>query len=125
MIARTGSISAVFNGLQISTNLQDTDYLAYDRFGSRILMWNDYVNEIWQVPVTCGAIGVEAHLFSKAGQTLKGFSKAPNAVIPHADARTEYVWSLRDVTVQGQTIGVGPGDRGAWLRRRTRRAVRI
>lgn len=105
VVPRTGRAASLFNGLQISSRLSDIDYLAYDRFGSRILMWSDYVNEIWQAPVTCGAIGVEAHVISKVGQTLTGFDRAPNASIVLPDGRTEYVWSLRDVSSNGLNIG--------------------
>lgn len=104
VIPRTGQVSAVFDTLTIDSRLTDIDYLAFDRFGSRILMWADYVNEIWQAPVTCGAIGLEAHLITEAGQTLSAFDRAPSASILLADGRTEYVWSLRDVTASGATI---------------------
>ncbi|NWG38409.1 MAG: carboxypeptidase regulatory-like domain-containing protein [Hydrogenophilaceae bacterium] len=104
VVARTGQVSALFDGLQISSRLSDIDYLSFDRFGSRILMWADYVNEIWQVPVTCGAISVEAHLLAQPGQALTGFNRPPSAVVPLADGRTEYVFSLRDVSAQGASI---------------------
>ncbi len=104
VIARTGQVGQLFNGLQISPYLNDIDYLSYDRFANRILMWNHGDSKIWQVPVTCGAISVEAHVLAKAGQTLTGFSRAPSASIPLADGRTEYVWSLRDVTTSGFNI---------------------
>src|SRR5262249_42798262 len=98
VIARTGQVALLFDGLQIDpSNLSDIDFLAFDRFGNRILMWNHGgLNPIWQVPVTCGAIGVEAHLTTRPGQTLTGFNRAPSAVIPRANGGTEYVFSLRD-----------------------------
>jgi sugar lactone lactonase YvrE len=105
VVPRTGQVSALFDGLKISSRLSDIDYLAFDRFGSRILMWADYVNEIWQVPVTCGAISVEAHLVAQPGQDLSGFSRPPSAIVPLVDGRTEYVFSLRDVSAQGASIG--------------------
>lgn len=105
VVPRTGQVSALFDGLKISSRLSDIDYLSFDRFGSRILMWADYVNEIWQVPVTCGAISVEAHLIAQPGQTLSGFSRPPSAIVPLVDGRSEYVFSLRDVTAQGASIG--------------------
>lgn len=105
VVPRTGQVSALFDGLKISSRLSDIDYLSFDRFGSRILMWADYVNEIWQVPVTCGAISVEAHLVARSGQDLSGFSKPPSAIVPLVDGRTEYVFSLRDVSAQGASIG--------------------
>jgi sugar lactone lactonase YvrE len=103
VIPRTGRIAALFDGYQISDRLNDIDYLAYDRFGNRLLMWQDG-DRIWQVPVTCGAISVEAHVVTKPGQTLTGFSTTPSASVPLADGRTDYVWSLRDVTTSGATI---------------------
>lgn len=104
VVPRTGQVSALFDGLQIRSHLRDIDYLAFDRFGSRLLMWAHGYNEIWQVPVTCGAISVEAHLVAQPGQSLSGFSRPPSAVVPLADGRTEYVFSLRDVTAQGASI---------------------
>lgn len=104
VIPRTARIAALFDGLQISSSLNDIDYLAYDRFGNRLLMWNHGDSKIWTVPVTCGAISVEAHVVTKPGQSLTGFSSAPSASVPLADGRTDYVWSLRDVTSNGATI---------------------
>ncbi|MCL2297619.1 MAG: carboxypeptidase regulatory-like domain-containing protein, partial [Proteobacteria bacterium] len=103
VVPRTGQVVGVLDTLKISPYLNDIDYLSYDRFGRRILMFND-PREIWQAPVTCGAIGVDVHLMAKPGQDLTGASRTPNAVVPHADGRTEYVWSLENVTVDGEQI---------------------
>jgi sugar lactone lactonase YvrE len=103
VIPRTGRIAALFDGYQVSDRLNDIDYLAFDRFGSRLLAWQDG-DRIWSVPVTCGAISVEAHVVTKPFQTLTGFSTTPSASVPLADGRTDYVWSLRDVTTSGATI---------------------
>ena len=103
VIPRTGGVAALFDGYQVSDRLNDIDYLAFDRFGSRLLAWQDG-DRIWSVPVTCGAISVEAHVVAKPGQTLTGFSTTPSASVPLADGRTDYVWSLRDVTTSGATI---------------------
>jgi hypothetical protein len=84
--------------------LYDIDYLSYDRFGRRILMFNDPDRTIWQAPVTCGAIGVDVHLMAKPGQELTGASRTANAVVPHADGRTEYVWSMQGVDASGEQI---------------------
>lgn len=105
VVPRTGKIAALFDGLQISASFSDIDYLSYDRFQNRILAWNHTDNKIWTIPVTCGAISVEAHVLSKPGQTLTGFSTSPTASILLADGRTEYVWSLKDVTASGFTVG--------------------
>ena len=104
VVARTGRIATLFDALKINPILNDIDYLAFDRLGNRILLWNHYEQKVWSVPVTCGAIGVQAHLVTQAGQKLSGISKAPAAIIPLADGRTEYVWSLKDVTVQGEQV---------------------
>jgi sugar lactone lactonase YvrE len=104
VVPRTGRIALLFDAQKIDPSLGDIDYLAFDRFSNRILMYNDYDQRIWQVPVTCGAIGVQAHLLAKPGQVLTGSSKPPSATVPRADGRTEYVWSLRDVTAQGAQI---------------------
>ena len=103
---RTGNAAVVLDGRRIHHDLTDMDYLVFDRFGSRILMWTDYSGgRIWQVPVTCGAIAVEAHLVTAPGQTLAGMNLAPGAVVPLANGGTEYVWSLRDVTSDGLAFG--------------------
>jgi sugar lactone lactonase YvrE len=104
VVPRTGKIALLFDAQKINPTLNDIDYLSFDRLNNRLLMWNDYEARIWQVPVSCGAIGVQAHLVAKLGQTLTGASKPPSATVPLADGRTEYVWSLRDVTAQGAQI---------------------
>ncbi len=104
VVPRTGQVVGLLDTLRVNPSVGDIDYLSFDRFGNRILMWDHNTSAIYQVPVTCGAIGVEAHLFTRPGQTLTGFDVAPAAVIQHADSRTEYVWSLRDVTVDGLAI---------------------
>jgi sugar lactone lactonase YvrE len=104
VVARTGRVATLFDALKINPVLNDIDYLAFDRLGNRILMWNHYESKVWSVPVTCGAIGVQAHLVAQPGQKLSGISKAPAAIIPLADGRTEYVWSLKDVTAQGEQV---------------------
>lgn len=106
ILARTGQAVPVLDGRKIHYDLTDMDYIAFDRFGSRILIWTDYSGgRIWQVPVTCGAIGVEAHLVTKPGQTFTGMNRPAAAVVPLANGGTEYVWSLRDVTAAGVTFG--------------------
>ncbi|MDC8011356.1 carboxypeptidase regulatory-like domain-containing protein [Tahibacter soli] len=104
IVARTGQVGLLFDTLRIHPTLTDIDYLAYDRFGDRLLFWQDYSNQIWQVPVTCGAIGVNAHLVTRPGQRLSGMTRAPAAVVPKPDGSTEYVWNLRDVTAQGDSV---------------------
>ena len=104
VIARTGQISLLFDALKIDPRLGDIDYLAFDRFGNRILMWNHNDGKIWQVPVTCGAISVDAHLVTPPGQTLSGMTVPQSATVPLADGSTEYVWNFRDVTSSGQQV---------------------
>ena len=103
VIPSTGQMSLMLDTLKISPNLRDVDYLAYDRLGSRLLMWND-PGTIWQAPVTCGAISVQAHLVTAPGQTITGMSAPSGAAIPQANGGTEYVWSLKDVTTNGQQV---------------------
>ena len=115
VVPRTGQIARLFDARTIAPNLSDIDYLAFDRFNNRLLMWNDNDHSIWQVPVTCGAIGVQAHVVAKPNQVLSGASKAPSAVVPLPDGRTEYVWSLRDVTAQGAQVCFGANQAGMQL----------
>ena len=103
--ADTKNINMLFDAKTIDQSLGDIDYLSYDRFGQRILMWNEYSRDrIWQVPVTCGAISADAHLFTKPDQKLTAQTKAENASLVGADERTEYVWSLQNITAQGESI---------------------
>ncbi len=104
IVPRTGRAAVLFDTLSVNSIINDIDYLAFDRFGSRLMMYNDYERMIWQVPVTCGAIGVDAHVTAAPGQALSGFTRAPAAVVPQADGRTEYVWSLRDVNADGASV---------------------
>ncbi len=104
IIPRTGQAGALFDGRRVSSELTDIDYLSYDRFGDRILMWQDFSSRIWQAPVTCGAIGVEAHLTTLPGQVLSGMSRGPSAVVDLPGGSKEYVWSLRDVTAAGEAV---------------------
>ena len=85
VVPRTGQVSALFDGLQISSHLRDIDYLAFDRFSSRLLLWADSYGEIWQVPVTCGAISVEAPSppsSSKASHTAPAFPSSLATLSP-------------------------------------------
>lgn len=104
VVPRTGKIALLFDAYKIDPTLYDIDYLSFDRLNNRLLMWNHGDSRIWQVPVTCGAISVQAHLVAKPGQSLTGASKPPSATVPRADGSNEYVWSLRDVTAQGAQI---------------------
>ncbi|HSX59424.1 MAG TPA: carboxypeptidase regulatory-like domain-containing protein, partial [Tahibacter sp.] len=101
---RTRSVSMVFDALTVSPDLTDIDYLAFDRFSNRILIWNHTDEFIWQMPVTCGRIGARAHLVTAPGQSLTGMSKAPQAVVSLPGGRTEHVWSLNDIGPQGEAI---------------------
>jgi len=104
VIPRTGQISLLFDALKINPSLGDIDYLAYDRFGSRILMWNHNDQKVWQVPVTCGAISVDAHLLTAPGQTLRGMTVPQSAAVALPSGGTEYVWSFKDVTASGEQV---------------------
>ncbi len=101
VVPRTGNVAGLLDVTRVDPNIGDIDYLSFDRFGNRILMWDHSTSAIYSVPVTCGAISVEAHVIARAGETLSGFDRAPSAVLALADGRTEYVWSLRDITSGG------------------------
>lgn len=104
IVSRTGHVGLLVDTSRTVPRLTDIDYLAFDRFNNRLMLWDHSTSAIYSIPVTCGAISAEAHVFSLPGQTLSGFTVPPSASIPHADGRTEYVWSLRDVTAQGVSI---------------------
>lgn len=101
---RTRNVSMVFDALTVSPDLTDIDYLAFDRFSNRLLIWNHTDEFIWQMPVTCGRIGARAHLVTAPGQSLTGMSKAPQATVSLPGGRTEHVWSLNDIGPQGESI---------------------
>lgn len=122
VIGRSGQATALFDTLKISPTLSDVDFLSFDRLGNRILMWNHGTNQVWSVPVTCGAISVDAHLLSKPGQTFSSATKAPTASIPLADGRVEHVWSLKDVTASGAQICFDASQTGLTLGE-TRKAI--
>ena len=115
VIPRTGKVAVLFDALKINPAFNDIDYLSYDKLNNRLLVWNHGDGNVWGVPVTCGAISVDVHLFAKPGQTLTGSSKAPVATIPQADGRTEYVWSLKDVTNTGAQICFDASQKGLKL----------
>ncbi|HEY0660713.1 MAG TPA: carboxypeptidase regulatory-like domain-containing protein [Lysobacter sp.] len=115
IVSRTGHVGLLVDTSRTVPRLTDIDYLAFDRFNQRLLLWDHYAPGIHSIPVTCGAISVDAHLFSLPGQTLSGFTVPPSATIAHADGRTEYVWSLRDVTAQGVSIDFGAPLQGLAL----------
>ncbi len=104
VVPRTGQVVGLLDVTRVDPRVADIDYLSFDRFGNRILMWDHSTSAIYQVPVTCGAISVEAHVITKPGQTLRGFDRAPAASVALPDGRTEYVWSLRDVTAGGLAL---------------------
>ncbi|TXH66062.1 MAG: hypothetical protein E6Q88_12815 [Lysobacteraceae bacterium] len=107
IVSRTGHVGLLVDTSRTVPALNDIDFLAFDKFGQRLMLWDHNTSAIYSIPVTCGAISVDAHVFSKPGQSLTGFTMPPSATIPHADGRTEYVWSLRDVTAQGVSIDFG------------------
>ncbi|WP_162247687.1 carboxypeptidase regulatory-like domain-containing protein [Lysobacter sp. Root494] len=107
IVSRTGHVGLLVDTSRTVPQLTDIDYLAFDRFNNRLLLWDHSSSAIYAIPVTCGAISVDAHVFSQSGQVLSGFTVPPSASIAHADGRTEYVWSLRDVTAQGVSIDFG------------------
>jgi len=115
IVSRTGHAAVLFDTLAVNSIINDIDYLAFDRFGSRLMMYNHYEGMIWQVPVTCGAIGVDAHVLTAPGQSITAATKAPAAVVAQADGRTEYVWSMRDVSADGDGVCFDTNLRGLAL----------
>lgn len=115
VVPSTGRVALLFDTARVDPSLNDIDYLAFDRFNNRLLMWNDGSNRIWQVPVTCGAIGVQAHVVSHPGQVLTGASMTPSAAVARADGSTEYVFSLRDVTASGARVCFSASQKGFQL----------
>jgi streptogramin lyase len=120
VVPRTGQVVGLLDVSRVDSRVGDIDYLAFDRFNSRLMMWDHNTSAIYQIPVTCGAIGVDAHLLTRPGQTLDSFDQQPAATVLHADGRTEYVWSLRDVAADGIAInfdtvltGLSLGERRA------------
>jgi sugar lactone lactonase YvrE len=112
VVSRTGKVALLFDTAKIDSTLGDIDYLSFDRFSNRLLMWDHGYSQIWQAPVTCGAIGVEAHLISQPGQMLSGASRPPSAAVQLADGRTEYVWNMRDVTAEGAQVCFSTTQKG-------------
>lgn len=115
IVSRTGHVGLLVDTSRTVPRLTDIDYLAFDRFNNRLMLWDHSTSAIYSIPVTCGAISADAHLFSSPGQALSGFTVPPNASVTHADGRTEYVWSLRDVTAQGVSIDFEAPLRGLAL----------
>ncbi len=104
VVPKTGQVVGLLDVSRIDPRIADIDYLSFDRFGNRILMWDHSTGAIYSVPVTCGAISVEAHVLTRSGQMLTGFDRPPAASLAKPDGRTEYVWSLRDVTAEGLAL---------------------
>jgi sugar lactone lactonase YvrE len=100
----TRKVLTVVDFQLVDPSMQDIDYVTYDRLNKQYLLFNHGNNQIFTIPVTCGALNLQANLFSKPGQQLSGFSKAPSATIPQADGRTQYVWQLKDVDSAGQQV---------------------
>ena len=117
IVPHTGQVATLFDTLKIHPSISDIDYLSFDRFNNRLLMWNEILADkrIWQAPVTCGAIGVKATLVASVGQVLSNASKPPSATVSRADGRTEYVWSLSDVTAQGSQVCFVASEKGLKL----------
>jgi sugar lactone lactonase YvrE len=107
VVGRTGKVAQVLNGRTVNPQLTDLDFIVYDRFTGSLLMWTDVSGgRMYRIPVTCGAISTDLHLVFPAGRTTGGFSLAPKATLPRADGSSEYVWSLKDVTAFGTSLGL-------------------
>ncbi len=103
IVGSTGQAGRVLDGSTVSYALGDMDFIVYDRFHSKILIWSDG-GQIYSLPVTCGAIDTQVHVVTQAGQTLSGFDVPPMTTTTHADGSTEYAWDLKDVQTSGQSL---------------------
>jgi hypothetical protein len=105
IIGSTGRVGQIFDGSTISSTLQDLDFITYDRYGGRMLIWSDTgQGQIYSIPVTCGAIGAQLHVVLPSGQSASGFNIAPTATLPQSDGSTDYEWDLKSVTALGQNV---------------------
>ncbi|CAI8837735.1 carboxypeptidase regulatory-like domain-containing protein [Methylocaldum szegediense] len=105
LIGRTGQVASILDGRTVNRDLEDMDFIVYDRFSGNLLIWTDYNNgRIYKLPVTCGAINTELHVVLPQGQSAAGLNPAPTGALALPDGATEYVWNLKDVTALGRTV---------------------
>lgn len=123
LVGRTGELGAILNTASISSQLDDVDFIVYDRFASRIVLMSDlnpYPGGVYHsMPVTCGAISVDLHVQMAADQTFDVADLPPSSVIDQPDGSKELIWNLRDVNRQGIDIQIQ--SRLLSLRRNTSR----
>jgi len=98
----SGKAGLVFDGALFGLN--DMDAVVTDRFHNHVLVWDDEDYLVTEIPVTCGAISVEAHVLSRSGQQLGNFSHLADAVIAQPDGRTDYVFLLQNVPTSGMQV---------------------
>jgi sugar lactone lactonase YvrE len=107
IIGDTGEVQQVLYGPDVDPALSDMDVLFYDRLANRLLIWTDKNNgKIFSFPVVCGGIDVEAHLVTRGDVDLSSADPPPTTVIDRGDGTVEYVWSLAEVDIQGESIGL-------------------
>jgi hypothetical protein len=110
LIGNSGQAASILDGNLINNSvikyeLGDMDFIVYDRFSSNLLIWTDRNSgHIYKLPVTCGAITTELHVVLPAGQSATGLTPTYTRTLVQPDGSTEYVWNLKDVTAQGQTL---------------------
>lgn len=111
VVGKTGQIGSILNGKTINEKLDDLDYMVYDRFASQMvirahLKTSPTGDELYALPVTCGAISLDLHILLDSNQSLERTDRAPSVIVEQANGEQELVWHLRDVGELGQDIGL-------------------
>lgn len=103
----TGEVRLVLEGPTIDQSLDDIDVVYYDRFANRVLIWTDFNNgKIFSFPVICGGIDTEVHLQTRGDVELASVEPAADSVIDLGDNQFEYIWSLKDVDIDGVKLNL-------------------
>lgn len=105
VLGSTGEIGPIFNGRAVADDLVDIDFVVYDRFSSKLLVFSEnYSNNtrrMFTMPVTCGAIDVDFHVVIPAGQAYGNLSPQPSQTITRGNGDKELIYTLVDVNRQG------------------------
>ena len=97
----------VLEGTTFDSTLSDMDVVYYDRFSNRVLIWTDLNNgKIFSFPVICGGIDTEVHLQTRGDVELASVEPAADSVIDLGDNQFEYIWSLKDVDIDGVKLNL-------------------
>lgn len=103
LVGATGEVRQVLYGPALHRTLNDIDVLFYDRFHQRLLSWDD-TGQVFTLPVSCGALEVEAHLVTRSDVSLLNAMPAPTRLLPRPDGTQEAVWVLSQVDNRGENI---------------------